>query len=381
MNSRTDAIINEIEKVIIGKRNVVERVLMAILSEGHILLDDVPGTGKTTLALTCSVVMGVQYQRMQFTPDVVPSDIVGFSVYNKATGGFDYKPGVVMTNLLLADEINRTSSKTQSALLEVMEEGQVTVDGVTHQLPKPFVVIATQNPVGSAGTQLLPQAQLDRFVIRLQMGYPDFKSQVEILRDRQKVNPLDHISKVISGEDIIAMQQEVRDIHVEDSILEYVTALATATREHELIRLGVSPRGALAIVRMAKQIRSLGKEQELMLRIFTDLYKYLVSPFRLPSGEIAHPGKKKVLRTFLFHHLELTRKEFRVSEIINHMPAFHVVAGIAICTPHCATNDDIHVLNLIFDTNTHDFCHSSRFFLMRSRHSSNRIISSSEKPL
>ena len=158
MNSRTDAIINEIEKVIIGKRNVVERVLMAILSEGHILLDDVPGTGKTTLALTCSVVMGVQYQRMQFTPDVVPSDIVGFSVYNKATGGFDYKPGVVMTNLLLADEINRTSSKTQSALLEVMEEGQVTVDGVTHQLPKPFVVIATQNPVGSAGTIRDPSA-------------------------------------------------------------------------------------------------------------------------------------------------------------------------------------------------------------------------------
>mgnify|MGYP000007728098 FL=1 len=196
--------------------------------------------------------MGVQYQRMQFTPDVVPSDIVGFSVYNKATGGFDYKPGVVMTNLLLADEINRTSSKTQSALLEVMEEGQVTVDGVTHPLPKPFVVIATQNPVGSAGTQLLPQAQLDRFMIRLQMGYPDFKSQVDILRDRQKVNPLDQIQKVIGGEDIIAMQQEVKDIHVEDAILEYVTSLAMATREDEMIRLGVSPRGALAIVRMAK---------------------------------------------------------------------------------------------------------------------------------
>ena len=222
MNNRTDAVINEIEKVIIGKREVVERVLMAILSEGHILLDDVPG------------------------------DIVGFSVYNKATGGFDYKPGVVMTNLLLADEINRTSSKTQSALLEVMEEGQVTVDGVTHPLPKPFVVIATQNPVGSAGTQLLPQAQLDRFMIRLQMGYPDFKSQVDILRDRQKVNPLDQIQKVIGGEDIIAMQQEVKDIHVEDAILEYVTSLAMATREDEMIRLGVSPRGALAIVRMAK---------------------------------------------------------------------------------------------------------------------------------
>ena len=165
MNSRTDAVIKEIEKVIVGKRTVVERVLMAILSEGHVLLDDVPGVGKTTLAVACSRVMGMDYHRVQFTPDVVPSDIVGFSVYNKETGSFDYKPGVVMTNLLLADEINRTSSKTQSALLEVMEEGQVTVDGVTHGLPKPFVVIATQNPVGSAGTQLLPQAQLDRWAI------------------------------------------------------------------------------------------------------------------------------------------------------------------------------------------------------------------------
>ena len=252
MNQRTDEVIREIEKVIIGKRTVVERVLMAVLSEGHILLDDVPGVGKTTLALACSKVMGMQYQRMQFTPDVVPSDIVGFSVYNKETGTFDYKPGVVMTNLLLADEINRTSSKTQSALLEVMEEGQVTVDGTTHTLPKPFVVIATQNPVGSAGTQMLPQAQLDRFMIRLQMGYPDFESQVNILMDRQKENPLSTVRTVISGEDIITMQDEVRNIHVERKILEYVTSLAVATREDEMIRLGVSPRGALAIVRMAK---------------------------------------------------------------------------------------------------------------------------------
>ena len=189
MNRQTEAVIREIEKVIIGKRSVVERVLMAVLSEGHILLDDVPGVGKTTLAVACSRVMGMDYHRIQFTPDVVPSDIIGFSIYNKATGAFEYKPGVVMTNLLLADEINRTSSKTQSALLEVMEEGQVTVDGQTHALPKPFVVIATQNPVGSAGTQLLPQAQLDRFMIRLQMGYPDFDSQVNILRDRQTENP------------------------------------------------------------------------------------------------------------------------------------------------------------------------------------------------
>ena len=245
MNSRTDAVIKEIEKVIVGKRTVVERVLMAILSEGHVLLDDVPGVGKTTLAVACSRVMGMDYHRVQFTPDVVPSDIVGFSVYNKETGSFDYKPGVVMTNLLLADEINRTSSKTQSALLEVMEEGQVTVDGVTHGLPKPFVVIATQNPVGSAGTQLLPQAQLE-------MGYPDFQSQVNILRDRQTVNPIDRAEGVIPREEILAMQEEVRAVHVEDAILEYVTSLAMETRQDEMIRLGVSPRGALAVVRMAK---------------------------------------------------------------------------------------------------------------------------------
>ena len=252
MNRQTEAVIREIEKVIIGKRSVVERVLMAVLSEGHILLDDVPGVGKTTLAVACSRVMGMDYHRIQFTPDVVPSDIIGFSIYNKATGAFEYKPGVVMTNLLLADEINRTSSKTQSALLEVMEEGQVTVDGQTHALPKPFVVIATQNPVGSAGTQLLPQAQLDRFMIRLQMGYPDFDSQVNILRDRQTENPLELIHQVIMGTNILSMQEEVRQIHVEDSILEYVTRLATETRDDEMIRLGVSPRGALAVVRMAK---------------------------------------------------------------------------------------------------------------------------------
>ena len=252
MNRQTEAVIREIEKVIIGKRSVVERVLMAVLSEGHILLDDVPGVGKTTLAVACSRVMGMDYHRIQFTPDVVPSDIIGFSIYNKATGAFEYKPGVVMTNLLLADEINRTSSKTQSALLEVMEEGQVTVDGQTHALPKPFVVIATQNPVGSAGTQLLPQAQLDRFMIRLQMGYPDFDSQVNILRDRQTENPLELIHQGIMGTDILSMQEEVRQIHVEDSILEYVTRLATETRDDEMIRLGVSPRGALAVVRMAK---------------------------------------------------------------------------------------------------------------------------------
>ena len=252
MNQRTEAILNEMETVIVGKREVLKKTLMAILSRGHILLDDVPGVGKTTLALACSRTLGLDYQRIQFTPDVVPSDIVGFSVYNRDHGSFDYKPGAVMTNLLLADEINRTSSKTQSALLEVMEEGQVTVDGITHALPAPFVVIATQNPAGSAGTQLLPQAQLDRFMIRMEMGYPDFESQVNILRDRQEQNPLDRVRQVVSREEILAMQEEIQGIYVEDRILEYVTALAVETRQQEMIRLGVSPRGALAVTRMAR---------------------------------------------------------------------------------------------------------------------------------
>lgn len=302
MNSQTDAVIREIEKVIIGKRSVIEKVLMAILSEGHILLDDVPGVGKTTLALAFSRVMGMEYHRIQFTPDVVPSDIVGFSIYNKETGQFDYKPGAVMTNLLLADEINRTSSKTQSALLEVMEEGQVTVDGVTHPLPKPFVVIATQNPVGSAGTQLLPQAQLDRFMIRLEMGYPDFKSQVDILRDRQTSNPMEQAGRIIGGQEILAMQAEIRQIHVEDSILEYVTGLAMETRQDELIRLGVSPRGALAVMRMAKAHAYLeGRDYvtpEDVQQVFIDVcgHRIILNPKARVAEQTAADVLKNVLK-------------------------------------------------------------------------------------
>ncbi|MDI9241285.1 AAA family ATPase [Fusibacillus kribbianus] len=301
MSTKTSTIINEIEKVIVGKRRVVERVLMALLSEGHVLLDDVPGVGKTTLALACSRVMGMDYHRIQFTPDVVPSDIVGFSIYSKETGRFDYKPGVVMTNLLLADEINRTSSKTQSALLEVMEEGQVTVDGVTHMLPKPFVVIATQNPVGSAGTQLLPQAQLDRFMIRLEMGYPDYKSQVEILRDRQISNPIDDVREVVHKEEILAMQEEVRTIHVEDVILEYVTSLATATREEEMIRLGISPRGALAVVKMAKAHAYLsGRDYvipEDVQKVFVDVCAHRL--IMNPKARISELTAKDVLKNIM----------------------------------------------------------------------------------
>lgn len=252
MNNRTDAVINEIEKVIIGKREVVERVLMAILSEGHILLDDVPGVGKTTLAVTCSVVMGVQYQRMQFTPDVVPSDIVGFSVYNKATGGFDYKPGVVMTNLLLADEINRTSPKTQSALLESMEEKNVTVDGVTHPLPSPFICIATQNPLGASGTHPLPESQLDRFMIQLSIGYPSCEDQIKILNARRYTNPLHEIKPVCDAKSLMQVQDYLSAIKVTEDIMRYAIRLCEETRVHPFVELGISPRGVIALIRMAK---------------------------------------------------------------------------------------------------------------------------------
>ena len=248
----SQSVINEVRKVIIGKDEIIIKVLLSILAGGHILIEDIPGVGKTTLAVALSKALSLDYKRLQFTPDVLPTDVTGFTILNKETHKFEYKQGAALTNLFLADEINRTSSKTQSALLEVMEEGQVTVDGETHELPKPFVVLATQNPVGSAGTQLLPQAQLDRFMIRMEMGYPDFQSQVNILRDRQTENPLDKAEQVTSTDEILEMQDEVTQIYIEDKILEYVTSLAMNTREQEMIRLGVSPRGALAVTRLAK---------------------------------------------------------------------------------------------------------------------------------
>lgn len=255
MNETNQKILNiehEVRKVIVGKDEIIRKTLMAILARGHVLLDDIPGVGKTTLALAFSKAMGLEFKRMQFTPDVVPSDIVGFSMYIKEKGNFEYKPGAAMCNFLLADEINRTSSKTQSALLEVMQEGKMTVDGVTHETPNPFVVIATQNPLGTAGTQRLPEAQMDRFMIRISIGYPDTKAQIELLKDRHDKNPLDLVKQVIGDEDVMSIQDEVDKIHFDDKIYEYITKLAEATRENELIRLGLSPRGALALCSMAK---------------------------------------------------------------------------------------------------------------------------------
>ena len=253
MNKDLERIINEVEKAISGKRAVIEKIVMAILSDGHILLDDVPGVGKTTLALALSRTLGLSYHRIQFTPDVLPSDIIGFSVYNKDTGAFTYKPGVVNdTNLLLGDEINRTSSKTQSALLEAMEERQVTVDGNTYPLQAPFIVIATQNNVGTAGTQSLPYAQMDRFLVRLSIGYPDFEAQMDLLRARQDRDPLGLVQPSASRGDVVRMQREARAVTSRDSILSYLTRLALASREHPMTEIGISPRGVLFLDRMAK---------------------------------------------------------------------------------------------------------------------------------
>ena len=243
---------NELSKVIVGKKEITDKILMAILARGHVLLEDVPGVGKTTTALGLSKILGLDFRRIQFTPDVVPSDVTGFTMYDKETGEFRYRPGAVMCNMLLADEINRTSSKTQSALLEVMEEGNVTVDGVTYKVPEPFVVIATQNPLGTAGTQMLPESQLDRFMVRLSMGYPDIKSQVELLRDRRKQNPMEQVHQNLDGEQLMQMQQEAADVFISDEILEYISLLTAKTRQNEAITLGISPRGALALSRMAR---------------------------------------------------------------------------------------------------------------------------------
>lgn len=252
MNSNVSKILTEVHKVIIGKDEVLEKILMTLLSRGHVLLDDVPGTGKTTAALAFHRALGLRYGRIQFTPDVLPSDIVGFSLYRKETGDFVYQPGAVMTNLLLADEINRTSSKTQSALLEAMEELQVTVDGVTRPLPKPFIVLATENPVGSAGTQMLPASQLDRFMLQLSMGYPNRASTAALLKDRHHVDPLSACQTVTSPAELEKLIAEISNIHVADRIYDYIAELVDLTRSNAYVTLGVSPRGALAVTRAAK---------------------------------------------------------------------------------------------------------------------------------
>ena len=253
MRAEIEKVLRETGKAIAGKRKETEKILMAFLAEGHVLLDDVPGVGKTTLAVALSRATGLTCRRVQFTPDVLPSDLTGFSMYDRNSGEFVYRPGALNgTNLLMGDEINRAPSKTQSALLEAMEERQVTVDGKTWKMENPFLVIATENSVGTAGTQTLPYAQMDRFLIRMKLGYPDHEAQMAMLRERQGSNPIDRVESVLTREEMITLQKEVREVTAKETILDYITRLTTASREHEAVEVGISPRGALFIDRMAK---------------------------------------------------------------------------------------------------------------------------------
>ncbi|MBC3515261.1 MoxR family ATPase [Neobittarella massiliensis] len=247
-----DRVLYEIKKAVVGKEEVAGKILMALTAGGHVLLDDIPGVGKTTLALSFSKALSLDYKRLQFTPDVTPSDITGFMMYNKKSGEFEYNTGAILCNLFLADEINRTSAKTQSALLEVMEEGRFTVEGETRQVPQPFIVIATQNPIGSIGTQQLPESQLDRFMICLSMGYPTPEELSVIMKQRRVDNPLDKINSILSKEDILNMRKEAAEIFVHDAIYDYVSALSTKSREFDMVSLGLSPRGSMALIRMTK---------------------------------------------------------------------------------------------------------------------------------
>lgn len=245
------AVQNAVNSVIKGKEHVVEEVLAAIIAGGHVLMEDIPGVGKTTLAMTFARALSLDYKRTQFTPDVLPSDILGFSMYNSGTKEFEYRPGAVFCNLFLADEINRTSPKTQSALLEVMEEGTATVDGVTRALPDPFTVIATENPYGSSGTQMLPESQLDRFMICVSMGYPEHEDAVAILKGNA-YNPVSHVTPALGLQELKQLRDECNNLFIRDEIYEYIVDIVEETRRNSLFSMGASPRGTIAILKMAK---------------------------------------------------------------------------------------------------------------------------------
>ena len=293
-------VLDEVEKVLIGKREVIERVMTVFLAGGHILIEDIPGVGKTTLALAFSKALNLNSRRMQFTPDVLPSDVIGFHILNKEKQ-LEYRPGAIFTNIFLADEINRTSSKTQSALLEVMEEGNVTVDGYTREVPEPFIVIATQNPVGSAGTQKLPESQLDRFMIKLTMGYPDIRSEINIMKSKQNVNTMEQVQSVLQQGELVEMKEQVEKVFIHDKVYEYIANLIMETRTSTLLELGVSPRGTIALASMAKADAFMhGREfvlPEDVENIFADVvcHRFVLNS----KAKLEHVGERQIAKDIL----------------------------------------------------------------------------------
>lgn len=245
-------VVGEVKKAVVGKDETVVKTLLAILARGHILLEDIPGVGKTTMAIAFSKALGLKYNRVQFTPDVMPSDLTGFSLYNKATGQMEYQPGALLCNLFLADELNRATSRTQSALLEAMEEGRVTVDGVSRPVPDPFLVIATQNPAGASGTQLLPDSQLDRFALRLTMGYPAMSDEMELLQRKMRGSVMESVSQAADQALLTRLRDQVDRVFVDDAILDYILRLARATRSHPQLAQGASPRAAISVASLCR---------------------------------------------------------------------------------------------------------------------------------
>ena len=296
-------ILGQVRRVIVGKDQALLWVMAAILSGGHILLEDIPGVGKTTMAVAFSKVMGLRCNRVQFTPDVLPSDVTGYSVLDQASGKMVYQPGAVLCNLFLADELNRATSRTQSALLEAMEEGQVTVDGVRHEIPRPFIVIATQNPTGAAGTQLLPDSQMDRFAIRLSLGYPSVEDEVSMVLGRQGRKPMEELTELMDAESLAAMQEEVNQTYIGEMVVNYIVALIDATRKHPDLLRGASPRATLAVTSMAKAVAQLrGRDyviprdiQEVFLR--TIAHRVLLTPRAEVAGMTCYQILGQILET------------------------------------------------------------------------------------
>ncbi len=270
----SNKVIENVEKVIIGKRSAIELVMVALLCEGHVLLEDVPGSGKTMLARSVATSLGIGFKRIQCTPDLMPNDVTGVSIFNQKNGEFEFRPGPIFVNILLSDEVNRATPRTQSALLEAMQEQQVTVDGVTRELPRPFLVLATQNPIEYEGTFPLPEAQLDRFLMRISLGYPDAADERQILINLRREHPITRLEKVVDGHDLLPLQKQVWDIHIDDTLQAYIVGIASATRSHPDLSLGISPRGSLALFKTAQALAAVrGRDH-----VIPDDIKYLVHP-------------------------------------------------------------------------------------------------------
>ncbi|MQF94283.1 MAG: MoxR family ATPase [SAR202 cluster bacterium] len=294
-------IVENISKVIVGKTPVIERALAAIIAQGHILIEDVPGVGKTMLAKSISTSIGCSFKRIQFTPDLLPSDIVGVSIYNQSTGEFQFRPGPVMAQVVLADEINRATPKTQSALLEAMEELQVSVDGVTRPLEEPFVVMATQNPIEYEGTFPLPEAQLDRFLMRISLGYPGFAEELAVIEQQEQTHPIDQLQAVATPLDVIDMQAAARAVYVDGAVREYIVRLIEATREHEDVSLGASPRASLGMFRVVRAMALLQDRDYVIPDDVKDLAHSVLSHRLIlaPSARMRGMQTTQVIETLL----------------------------------------------------------------------------------